>query len=467
MNPAPAPFRPVPLSHRSVPFGWMPLFLLACSWIVTGGLPPAAMAQQATDAPIDVEWTAQDDRALASGLRKRLQQIKGTEKVQVEVTAGVVTLNGTVLSDANRAQAVAIAERVDGVVFVQDDIEVVVSPTERLQPAMDDAVERLQTLLSYLPLLALSLVLFFVFVLVARFAGRQDRLYERLATNRFARDLLRQAVKTAILLTGLLIVLELLDATALVSAVLGTAGVIGLALGFAFKDLVENYIASILLSVRQPFEPNDFVRIDDHEGKVIRLTSRATVLMTLDGNHLRLPNSKVFKGVILNFSRNPQRRFDFGVGVGVNEDLEEAQDLGIHAMRSLPGILDDPEPMALIENLGDSNVLLRFYGWVDQREHQFSKVKSAAIRRVKTILEDAGMDLPEPIYRVHLSQPLSSAPSVADSSNQEPSSSKPHRGFDDGADDTSVDDYLERQIEADRGDPTSEENLLRPGGPVE
>lgn len=196
-------------------------------------------------------------------------------------------------------------------------------------------------------------------------AARRDGLFRRFSANPFLRDLARPLVRTAIFVVGLLLALEVLDATALVGAVLGTAGVVGLAVGFAFRDLVENYIASVLLSLRQPFAPNDYVKIDSHEGMVVRLTSRATVLMTLDGNHPRIPNAVVFKGVILNYSRNPLRRFDF-------------------------------------QDLGDSNVVLGFYAWIDQRVSGLFKVRSEAIRLVKTAFDDAGVDMPEPIHRLRL-----------------------------------------------------------------
>src|SRR3546814_11904518 len=84
-----------------------------------------------------------------------------------------------------------------------------------------------------------------------------------------------------------------------------------ISIGFAIRDTVDNYVASLMLSLRQPFRANDHVVIEGHEGRVVRLTSRATILMTLEGNHLRIPNSTVFKAVILNYPRNPERRFDF------------------------------------------------------------------------------------------------------------------------------------------------------------
>jgi small-conductance mechanosensitive channel len=84
---------------------------------------------------------------------------------------------------------------------------------------------------------------------------------------------------------------------------------------------VENYIASILLSLRQPFSPNDHVVIEGYEGLVLRLTSRATLLMSFDGNHIRIPNAMVYKSVIVNYTRNPRRRISFQVGVGTDVNL--------------------------------------------------------------------------------------------------------------------------------------------------
>ena len=103
-----------------------------------------------------------------------------------------------------------------------------------------------------------------------------------------------------ILIIGIVLALSVLDASGLVSSVLGAAGLLGLALSFALRDTVENYIVSILLSLRQPFAPNDDVMIEGRQGRVIRLTSRATELLTLDGNHIRIPNAIVFEGVIVN-----------------------------------------------------------------------------------------------------------------------------------------------------------------------
>ncbi|MBB1089136.1 mechanosensitive ion channel family protein [Lysobacter sp. SG-8] len=273
-----------------------------------------------------------------------------------------------------------------------------------LAPVAGRLESEAQSLLAALPLLALSLLVVAAAWWVGGWLSRRP-VVDRLARdNPFLRDLTRTTVRWLVLAGGVLVALEIMDATAMVGAMLGTAGVLGVALGFAFKDILENYLAGVLLSLRQPFAPRDHVVIDGNEGIVLSLTSRATILMTLDGNHLRLPNAMVFRGVTLNYTRNPTRRYQFDVGIGVNEDLIRAQQIGLQTMSTLEGVLEDPPPRAFITSLGDSNVQLRFLGWVDQRSHEYAQVKSEAIRQTKLALERAGMDMPEPIYRVQLQE---------------------------------------------------------------
>jgi small conductance mechanosensitive channel len=293
--------------------------------------------------------------------------------------------------------------------------------------------------LELLPLLAVALVIVALFWIIARLLTRGDWLF-RWIDNRFARDMVRHAARIVLMGAGVLIALELLNATTLVGAALGAAGVVGVAIGFAFRDIVENYLAGLLLSMRHPFEPNDLVSIDGDEGKVVRLTSRATVLLTLAGNHLRIPNSKVFKAVLLNYSRNPVRRLDFEVNIGVNEDLSAAQKLGVSVLSSMEAIIDEPPPLALLERLGDSSVPIRFFAWVDQRETDFLKAQSEAIRVVKTAFDEANIAMPEPIYQIYMRRDAQSpAQQVV-----HPSAESLEEG------DTAADVRLDAQVESER-----------------
>lgn len=263
-------------------------------------------------------------------------------------------------------------------------------------------LDTIYELIAALPMLVLALVIVGLGWKLGGWLSGRPVVARIVNRNPLLLDVARTTTKWLLTALALLLALEIMDATAIVGAMLGTAGIVGIAIGFAFKDTLENYLAGVLMSFRQPFAPRDEVVIDGEAGTVIALTSRATILMTPDGNHLRLPNAKVFRAVILNYTRNPNRRFEFDVGIGVQEDLIRAQQIGLDQLRGLGGVLESPPPQALIVSLADSSVQLRFRGWVDQREHDFWMVRSEAIRLAKVALDDAGMDMPEPTYRVQL-----------------------------------------------------------------
>lgn len=371
--------------------------------------PPEPPAEGATEREIPAELDAGRDQAIVERLRATFAGVDALRDVRVAVNAGVVHLTGEVPSAAARQLAGQLARQIEDVALVENDLRLVQDLRRRLEAAGDKLRQRLYDLIALVPLLAVAALVLVVFWYVGRLAGGLPWPYRRIG-NAFLRETARNLVSVGVLVIGALLALEILDATALVAALLGTAGLFGLVLGFAFRDLAENAIASLLLSLRQPFAPNDLVSIEGCEGHVVRLTSRATVLLTVEGNHVRIPNATVYKGVIINYTRNPLRRFDLAAGVGVDEDLAAAQRLGVEVLEETPGVLPDPPPQALLEELGESNVVIRYLGWVDQRAADFLKVKSEAIRRVKEALDAAGISLPEPTYRVRVRRDRPAAP---------------------------------------------------------
>lgn len=273
------------------------------------------------------------------------------------------------------------------------------STTEVLSATGDRLLERLLELLASLPLLGIALLVVGLFWLLSRWLGRSTLLFGRIR-NPLLRELVRQISQTLVLMLGVLVGLEIMDAMALAGAVLGAAGVIGLAVGFAFKDVIENYLAGILLSMRRPFSADDLIVVEGYEGRVMRLTPRATILMTLDGNHVRLPNALVFKSPMTNYTRNPLRRFDFVIGVGGSEDLAAAQAVGLKQLQAVPGVLSDPAPSAALDQPGDFSVGVHFYAWIDQQKTSLPQTKSAAIRMLTEALAAAQIDMPEPTHRL-------------------------------------------------------------------
>ncbi len=273
-------------------------------------------------------------------------------------------------------------------------------PGRCLDAMVESANDAFARLLQRVPQLVLALLVVLFARWFSRFVGNRLHLLRIRSQNPYMSGLVRMLVRGAILLIGVLIALDLLGLTSVVGAVLGSAGVVGLVLGFAFRDIAENYISGILLSVRRPFEPGDHVSIENREGKIISVNSRTTVLMTMDGSHLQLPNSLVFKSVVLNHSRNPKRRFDFGMLIDGSQSIRKSQSLAMAAIADIDGVLDEPAPSWTVIEYGAAGIQLRFFGWVDQRETDLGKVRSEAIRRVKSAFAAAGIEAPRTVYHI-------------------------------------------------------------------
>ncbi|GKY87029.1 mechanosensitive ion channel family protein [Sinisalibacter aestuarii] len=343
---------------------------------------------------------AESDAAIATRIRDIIHELDGYEDVTVAVKAGIVTLRGTTLDAGLVEKLDTLVERVDGVVAIENEVTLSTSVADRLSPVWKRLVSRAQATVAFLPLIAVAAVAFGLVVWLGFFIGNRTQPWERLAPNAFIADIYRTVVKLAALVAGIVVALDILGATALLSTILGAAGIVGLAIGFAVRDTVENFIASILLSIRQPFRPNDAIEINGDEGKVIRLTSRATILLSWDGNHIRIPNSTVFKSRILNYSRNPERRFKFDIGVAYGTDLAAAKVLAEDTVGALPFVLESPAVNSWTTTLNGSDIGMIVVGWIDQRETDLQAARSEAIRQVLIAFDRAGIEMPEPTYRL-------------------------------------------------------------------
>lgn len=391
------------------------LFLL---FALNVAMAPAASAQNGTittEQATSAATQSETDAAIATRIRDIVHELDGYEDVTVAVKAGIVTLRGTTL-DASAAEKLdELVERVEGVVAIENEVTLSTSVSERLAPVWERLVSRLTQSVAYTPLIAIAIMAFFIVVWIGFFIASRRQPWDRLAPNAFIADIYRTVLKLAAIMAGIVVALDILGATALLSTILGAAGIVGLAIGFAVRDTVENFIASVLLSIRQPFQPNDAIEINGDEGKVIRLTSRATILLNWDGNHVRIPNSTVFKSRILNYSRNPERRFKFDVGVAYGTDLAAAKVLAEETISALPFVLEAPAVNSWTTELGGSDIGMTVVGWINQRETDLLAARSEAIRQLLIAFDKAGIEMPEPTYRLlmHEGQDVSVPPMQA------------------------------------------------------
>jgi len=204
-----------------------------------------------------------------------------------------------------------------------------------------------------------------------------------------------QALSIPIILLGVYFVLQVAGLTRLAVTVLGGTGLFGIVVGFAFRDIAENFLSSILLSVRNPFRTGDLIEVDGHVGIVENLNIRSTVLRTLDGNYVQIPNANVYKSTIKNYSSSERRRADFVVGIGYESPTTKAQTLIANVLRQHPAVLETPEPLVLVEELGAATVNLRVFYWFASAVYSPAKINSALLRLSKDALLKGGIELPD------------------------------------------------------------------------
>ncbi|WP_299296107.1 mechanosensitive ion channel family protein [uncultured Tateyamaria sp.] len=365
-------------------------------------MPIAAQTQEQPQGTIAVADSAPQDAAIANRIRDILSELEGFDGVTVSVSSGIVTLRGTTVDTTTATRLNDLVGRVEGVVAIENNVTETTDVVARLNPAVERFQTRIAQGIALLPLAAVALAVFALVLVAGLLIARMSYPWDRIAPNAFIANIYRQIVRMVFFVSGLVIALDILGATALLGTILGAAGIVGLAIGFAVRDTVENFIASIMLSIRQPFRPNDTVEIEGDIGNVIRLTSRATILLSFDGNHIRIPNATVFKSRIVNYSTHHERRFDFQIGVASDADLAAVTHIAENVVAGLDFVLSEPAPMTWIDRIGDGAVILTVTGWIDQRATSLVRAKGEALRLVKNAIEAEGIEVPDTTYRIQM-----------------------------------------------------------------
>ena len=174
-------------------------------------------------------------------------------------------------------------------------------------------------------------------------------------------------------------------------------GFFSLAVGFAFKDILENTLSGVLMLFRQPFASGDQIEVQGYAGTVQAITIRETRIKTYDGQLILIPNSDVYKNVIRVQTHFPQRRLEFVVGIAYENDATEACRVVEAALGDVEAVADRPAPEAWITQLGVSTVDIEVRFWAPPEQHEARQVLHRAIVAVKEALDRAGVEMPADI----------------------------------------------------------------------
>jgi len=306
---------------------------------------PAAEPASPVAESVEVE-PAVSDESIAERLTRILGATGWFAQVDVRVDQGIVFLNGRTDSVERKSWAADLAQSTQGVVAVVNDMAVEEAPLWDLSPVAVEMRELASYGLRRSPLILLGLLVLLLTWLATAWSSKAARsvLGPRL-NNALLRTVASRVIAVPVLLLGFYLALRIAGLTGLAVTVLGGTGLIGLIIGVAFRDIAENFLASLMISMQNPFASGDLIAVAGHTGIVQSVNTRSTLLMTLEGNHVQIPNATIYKETITNFSANPFVRCDFSIGIGYDDSVAQSQAVALEVMRNHPAVVED-----LVEN---------------------------------------------------------------------------------------------------------------------
>lgn len=253
-----------------------------------------------------------------------------------------------------------------------------------------------------LPYLVIALIVFTFFVLLARLFRRAIRVVtgRSLKHHNLGVVMGRLAFGFTVLL-GLLIALVIVIPGFTPGQLVNLLGLSSVAIGFAFRDILQNFLAGILLLLTQPFRIGDQIVVGQFEGTVEEIETRATFLRTYDGRRIVIPNSKLFTESVTVNTANEARRMQCDVGIGNSDDIATAKRVMLEAVAAIPEALADPPPDAIVVAFAESAVQVRLRWWVQPpRQMELLTVQDRVLEAIKVALTAEGIDLPYPTRQI-------------------------------------------------------------------
>ncbi|HEX4497947.1 MAG TPA: mechanosensitive ion channel family protein [Thermoanaerobaculia bacterium] len=256
-----------------------------------------------------------------------------------------------------------------------------------------------------LPNLAVAVVVVVGFWLLAKLArDLLHRLLRRISHSEQVNRLLGQTVFLGFMVAGLFVALGIVGLQKTVASLLAGAGILGLALGFAFQDIAANFMAGIYLSIERPFRAGNLIQTKEIQGIVNRVHLRWTEIHIPQGQVVMVPNKQVFENPITNFTAPGERRVDLKAGVSYSDDLDKVRRVAVEAIGAVSTRKPDKEVELFFQEFGDSsiNFVVRFWIAFTSKQSDYLRAQSEAIERLKKAFDENGITLPFPTQTLDL-----------------------------------------------------------------
>lgn len=257
----------------------------------------------------------------------------------------------------------------------------------------------LDVTVKHLPNFVVALFIVFAFSLLSRIMSSALRkvLHKTLESRQIA-DLLAAIFKIIVMTIGIFVALDFIGLSGTVKSLLAGAGIVGLAIGFAFQDMTENLIAGIAMGIRKPFQIGDVIEADDVFGTVKSINLRNTLVENFYGQLNVVPNKTLFRNTLKNYSTTGERRVEVPVGISYADDIEKATDVLVEAINKLDFVVKKDETAVYAESFGDSSINLLVWAWINYPgQVGFMQARHELVVSINKTLAENDILIPFPI----------------------------------------------------------------------
>lgn len=270
-----------------------------------------------------------------------------------------------------------------------------------ITPAVDKLQQMVTGFIAQVPNILAALIVFAIFYIAAgllrsgvkRFSLRAD-------LPPTAQVVLGRLIHAAMVLIGLLVAAPIIFPGFTAAEVVSFLGIGGVAIGFAFRDILQNFLAGILLFLTQPFKIGDQIIVGEYEGTVNDILTRATLITTYDGRRVVIPNADLFTQSVIVNTAYPSRRSQYDFGIGYGDDVTTAKQVILEAIAAVDEVLDTPAPEAFVVELAGSSLNIRARWWTASQRGDVVHRQAAVVEAVARALQAAGIDMPFPTQQV-------------------------------------------------------------------
>jgi small-conductance mechanosensitive channel len=271
------------------------------------------------------------------------------------------------------------------------------------------------SLIAIIPKLLVAIILTTVFLTIMGWIRRKVTKYlKSRADDTLLPSFMSDIFKIVNIFLGTILFLYVIGQIAVASSILGAAGVSAFVIGFAFRDLGENFLAGIIMAFDRPFRVGDTVKSQDVEGSIIEMNLRETHIKTFDGKDVYVPNGQILKNPLYNYTIDGFMRRSFTVGLDYGSDVERARKLILEALTGTPGVLTTTKkPFCMVSAFAASSITITVQFWINtfDRTYGSAEVHSQAMNNVLQILTDNAFNMPGDVIELknYKDQPLQSS----------------------------------------------------------